>query len=279
LGCLGGLSPSAASAGPWVPEPGEGYAKLWVKWLYGFGLRDGDGTYYELGTYNELFVSTYGEVGLVRNLAMYWHTDLLRTFYLEDLTTGSPDVHAGPGDPALGFRYQLVSAGRFVSAIEAFTRAPLASGDPVQPVLSREEGNPQIGELRIGAGAWDVGGGVSVGYGWDRFYAAASGAVIYRSEGYDDVITWTAEGGYNGGNGFAIRARLTGFHSLGNGSAPYPLSPSGQGNGTNYVGFAIETDWELWPTTFVGVTFEGGIAAIRRQTGGPVIDVYVAKKF
>jgi hypothetical protein len=114
LGCLGGLSPSAASAGPWVPEPGEGYAKLWVKWLYGFGLRDGDGTYYELGTYNELFVSTYGEVGLVRNLAMYWHTDLLRTFYLEDLTTGSPDVHAGPGDPALGFRYELVSAGRFV---------------------------------------------------------------------------------------------------------------------------------------------------------------------
>jgi hypothetical protein len=27
--------PSQAEAGPWVPEVGHGYAKLWMKWLYG----------------------------------------------------------------------------------------------------------------------------------------------------------------------------------------------------------------------------------------------------
>jgi len=272
------LVPGHASAGPWVPDPGEGYVKLWLKWFYGVGIRDGDGTFCEIGTYNELFLATYGEVGLMPGLGMYWHSDLVRTFYLEDPTTGTTEAHAGIGDPAVGFRYQLVSGGRFVMAAEAWTRLPLANGDPVQPVVNARDGSV-IGGLTVGAGALDIGGGLSMGYGWDHFYAAAFGAYIYRSHGYDHVINWTAEAGYGGRSGFSIRGRVTGFHSLGNGSAPYALSPSGQGNGTNYIGFAIETDWELWPATWLGVSFEGGIAEIRRQAGGPVITVYMAKKF
>jgi hypothetical protein len=34
--------PVGASAGPWTPEPGHGYGKVWVKWLYGFGYHAGD---------------------------------------------------------------------------------------------------------------------------------------------------------------------------------------------------------------------------------------------
>lgn len=271
--------PAPASAGPWVPDPGEGYVKAWLKWFYGFGYHDGDGGTEDYGTYNELFVATYGEVGVVDHLALYWHSDILRTFYLEDPSTGETGVHAGPGDPAVGLRYQFISGGRFVMATEAWARIPLANGDPVQPVIGTAEGNPQIGELRIGAGAVDVGAGLSAGYGWDRFYAAAFGGYILRSGGYDHVIQWTAEGGYGGASGFSIRGRVTGYHSLGNGTAPYHDSPSGLGNGTNYLGFAVETDWELWPANWLGVTFEGGLGALSRQSGGPVISGYWAKRF
>ena len=37
------LAQPAAHAGPWVPSPGEGYAKAWLKWLPGIGYHTGDG--------------------------------------------------------------------------------------------------------------------------------------------------------------------------------------------------------------------------------------------
>ncbi len=47
----------------------------------------------------------------------------------------------------------------------------------------------------------------------------------------------------------------------------------------NYIGFAVEADYQLQPNYFVGLTIEGGIAAITRQTGGPVISLYFAHRF
>ncbi len=271
--------PAPAAAGPWVPDPGEGYVKVWLKFFHGLAYRSGDGNSYDYGPYNELFLATYGEVGVAENLSLYWQSDILRTFYLHDPSSGETGVHAAPGDPAIGFRYQFLSGGRFVMAAEAWGRIPLANGEAVQPVLSTAPGNPQIGELRIGAGAFDLGAGMSAGYGWDHFYTSVFGSYVLRSQDYDHVIQWTAEGGYGGASGFSIRGRITGYHSLGNGTAPYHDSPSGLGNGTNYVGFAIETDWELWPANWLGVSFEGGLFAVSRQSGGPVISLYWAKRF
>src|SRR5690606_25305860 len=50
---------SEAAAGPWAPEPGHGYAKLWLRYLYGFDYRAGDGTTYGYGAYHEASLSVY----------------------------------------------------------------------------------------------------------------------------------------------------------------------------------------------------------------------------
>lgn len=276
--------PSRAAAGPWVPEVGHGYAKLWMKWLYGYGFNDGTQTHTDFGGYNELFLATYGEVGLVHEdeigLAAVWHTDLLRTFYLRDQRTNELGIHVAPGDPAVGLRLRFLKLDRFRMAFQSMIRAPLASGDEVQPVYSTDPPHEEIGRLRVGTGSWDFPLELSLGYGFDSgFYLAGSGGYMIRSEGYDHVVTWTAEGGMSTSSGFGIRGRFTGFHSIGNGSAPGHLSPSGQGNGTTYVGFAIETDWQFVERWYVGVAFEGGFFLVRRQTGGPVVDLYLATRF
>ncbi|MCA9583096.1 MAG: hypothetical protein KC416_14960, partial [Myxococcales bacterium] len=70
--------------------------------------------------------------------------------------------------------------------------------------------------------------------------------------------------------------RVTSLSPLKNGSARRDESPSGIGNGTSYIGFAMEFDYEFVERWYIGMTFEGGVANIRRQTGGPVLTAYLA---
>lgn len=77
----------------------------------------------------------------------------------------------------------------------------------------------------------------------------------------------------------AGRARVTGHYALGNGDAPPDETPSGLGNGTSYTGAALEGDYRIGDRWFVGLSLEGGLFLIQRQTGGPVVSVYLATKF
>jgi hypothetical protein len=119
---------------------------------------------------------------------------------------------------------------------------------------------------------------VSAGYAWDHFYLAGSVGYLLRTDGYDHAIAWTAEGGGTTGR-FGVRVRLTGRHPVDAESAPRHSSPSGIGNGTQYAGFAVESDYRIGERWFVGLTLEGGLFLIQRQAGGPVISVYGAAKF
>ena len=273
------VPPSPAMAGPWTPEPGEGYAKVWLKWLPGFGYHGGDGETHDYGAYHELFVNAYAEIGVVDSLAAWIHAPLLQTFTLTDPSTDETDVHVSFGDPAAGLRWSFLSMGRFVFALDGGVRAPLANGDPVQIVRARAAPHDEIGALRVGNGAWDFSAGLGAGFGGDGYYLALGGGYIARTNDYDHDLYWTAEGGLRFLERWATRLRLTGRHPLGNGSAPRHESPSGIGNGTSYVGFALEGDYEVVDRWHLGVTFEGGLAAVRRQTGGPVISLYGATKF
>lgn len=276
------LSASPAAAGPWAPDQNHGYVKLWLKYLYGFDFHAGDGNTYGYGAYHEAFVSAYAEVGLVDDLALVLHAELLRTFHLEDPRDGSYQSHVTPGDPLLGLRWQFLQEGRFVMAVEGGLRAPFARAAEVQTVYGTDEGNPPVGRLRIGAGAWDV--PVSLGTGWaeDRWYVAGSAGYVVRSEGYDHQLTWTAEAGATLAAVFGVRGRVVGVHSLDvwfGEEAPGHESPSGIGNGTGYVGFAVEGDWQLEPGWYLGLTVEGGLFFLSRQTGGPVVSLYLAHAF
>ena len=279
LALLSLLAPSRATAGPWTPEPGEGYAKLWIKWLPGFGYHAGNGDTYDYGAYHELFLATYGELGLADGLALTWHTELVRFFSLDDPRTGESDAHLAPGDPALGLRWRFLRADRFVMAVEASLRAPLASDDPAQTVYADAPGNPEIGRLRIGSGVFDVTALVSGGYGWDRTYVAAGAGWVARTGGYDHALVWTAELGGTFSETLSGRIRLSGYHSIRTGDDPRDESPSGIGNGTSYTGVAIEGEWQFTERWYLGLTLEGGALGVRRQTGGPVISPFLATRF
>jgi hypothetical protein len=274
--------PGRAAAGPWAPRPGHGYVKLWAKYLYGFGYHAGDGSTYGYGAYHEAFLAAYAEVGLVDRVALVFHSDIVRTFHLEDPRNGRYSSHLSPGDPALSVRWQFLALGRFVAAAELGVRAPFARPGPVAPVYATETGNPQVGALRIGAGVWDVPARLAAGYAWDRFYVAGAAGYVLRTGGYDHVLTWSAEGGVTLGRDFALRARVVGYHSLDvwiGDRAPGHESPSGIGNGTTYLGFALEGDYQFRPDWFVGFTAEGGAGVLSRQTGGPVVTAYLAARF
>jgi hypothetical protein len=274
------LLPTRALAGPWTPEPGHGYVKLWTKWLPGFGYHDGSGETIDYGAYHELFVSTYGEVGFADGWALFWHSDIVRFFSLTDPRTDRANSHVAPGDPALGLRVRFLRAGRFVMAAAASARAPLADGDPVQEVVATEGAMPVIGELRVGTGEWDFASQISAGYGWDRFYLAGGLGYTVRTGGYDHGLSWSVEGGTSLSDvPLSFRLRIQGLHPIDTGDAPRHNSPSGIGNGTQYTGYALEADWELTQRWWLGLTFEGGLFAIRRQTGGPVLVLYGATKF
>ncbi|MGD8860874.1 MAG: hypothetical protein PVI30_12760 [Myxococcales bacterium] len=266
-----------AQAGAWVPEPGDGYLKLWTKWLYGFGYHDGDDETIDYGSYDELFLSTYGEYGVLPGLALTWHLDLVRSAFLEDPRSGDRSGHATPGDPRLGARFELLRSGRFALAGELTGLAPLADSDPLQKFVY--EDGTVAGALRLGAGVWEAGARLSAGLGLDGYYAQAGAGYLWRSDDYDDVIQFSLEGGLDITSKLASRLRVVGHLALESGDAPYSENPAGVGNGVSYVGFALEADYALRPGWYLGGTLEGGVIAIRRQTGGPVFTLYAAHAF
>jgi hypothetical protein len=280
------LIATPAAAGPWVPEVGTGYGKVGLRWLPGFAYFPGPEHAAEegwigpqwYGSYNELFVETYAEFGVAPGVAVTFGDQVLRTFFLVDPRTGDTGPHASTGEPGLGFRVSLIRSGRFASSAELAVRAPLSSSDPVQDVIGTSEGHPTIGDLQIATGVWEVQGTLSAGIGWDRGYLAWTAGVAGRGGGYDTLVVWTVEGGRPMGRQGRVqgRVRISGQHPLGDGSAPYHRSPSGIGNGTRYLAFTLELERRVATHLSVGGSLAGGLGPVARQTGGPVLTVYLA---
>ncbi|MBX3251022.1 MAG: hypothetical protein KF901_27845 [Myxococcales bacterium] len=272
-------SPSVARAGAWVPEPGHGYVKLWTKYLWGFSYIDGAGDSSRLGRYHELFVSTYGDVGVGPRLALYWHADLLRTFYLGDPSDGSVSRHAAPGDPQVGARLRLWRSERGSLAAALGVRAPFARGDVVAPVRAYRAPHDELGGLRVGSGVWELEGRVAFGYAFDAVYVAFSAGYQWRASSFDDRLLWSAEVGGSFARRWGWRARASGAHSLPTGDAPRAESPSGMGNGSSWAGLALELDRRLVREWYLGAVIEGGLFHLRRLSGGPVVSLAVSTQF
>ena len=280
LVALGAAVPNVARAGAWSPQPGSGYAKVWLKYLPGFSYADGEGESHDYGKYHELFLNAYGELGLAPGLAVSAHVPFFKFFSLEKPASGEQVRAATVGEPTFALRYQWLSAGRLAASVEAigalnmtFVRGDDRDNEPYQ--FQDENGAP-LGRLRIGANTWDVGGKVAVGYGFDRWYLAGDAGYLHRTNDYDDAVLYQAEVGGNLRGKWHGRFRIIGYHSLDTGEpAVRHNSPSGIGSGTRYTGFALELEYEFLPGQRVGLTSEGG-GNLRRQTGGPVTTLYWA---
>ncbi len=270
---------SRAHAGAWVPAPGHGYAKLWMKYFWGWGLMDGARNVRRYDSYHELFVATYGDVGLAPRLAFFWHSDLVRTFHLGDARDGSVRRHAAPGDPQLGLRVGLLQRDRAALAFEAGVRAPFARGGARQTVYAAREPHEAIGELRVGNGVFELEGRLAFGYGFDAVYVAFAAGYQWRAEDFDDRVLWSAELGWSFSDDWASRVRASGAHSLRLESAPRANSPSGMGNGSSWAGLAWELERRLIGRWYASLVIEGGLFGLRRLSGGPVASLGVATHF
>ena len=278
LALAGAVWPVTATAGPWTPEPGGGYAKVQARWLPGIGwFGEPDAPPVMYGIYNEVFLGGfYAEVGLVPRLSIAAHSDGVRLFFLQDPRDDSVSSHVSFGEPTLTMTVQPVQAGRFALSVAAHIKAPGAPNDVVADVVSLD--GDVIGGLRVGTGVLEGGLTVNAGLGFGRVYFAGSVGGVGRGGGWDSVLQWSAEGGFDVGKALAthLRVRLAGFHPLGNGTTPYHASPSGIGNGTAYVAFTIEVERRISERVALGFSVAGGLAPVRRQTGGPVLTGYLA---
>lgn len=272
------LSPNHASAGAWSPEAGHGYLKLWSRYFFGYDYIDGNGHSQSLHRYHELSLATYGEYGFGRGVALVWQTDLVHVYTLVDPRDDSRHAHVAPGDPMLALRYALFHSDRVSASLQLGVRAPIASDSPQQTVYGSASSNPRIGELTIGSGVWDIGGEAAIGYGFDHGYLQGGVSLLGRTGGFDDVIEFSLEGGGNPNENLGLRARLVGHLPIDTGNAPNHTSPSGVGNGTRYLGIALEAERRITNDWFLGGTIEGGAGLVRRQAGGPVFTLYVAHK-
>jgi hypothetical protein len=280
------LLAGSATAGPWVPDPGQGYAKIGLRWLPGFfyfpgpehAAEEGWSGPQPYGAYHELFVETYAELGVAPGFALTFGDQLLRTFALADPRTGEVRGHASPGEPSLGLRVGLIRTGRFASSVELAVRAPLLPGDPVQEVIGTADGHPTVGALQIATGVWEFQGVLSAGFGWDRGYLAWTAGLVGRGGHFDTSLVWSVEGGRPLGKRGLVQGRLrfTGQHPLGDGAAPYHRSPSGIGNGTRFLAFTVEIEREVAEHLSIGGSLAGGMGPVARQTGGPVLSFYLA---
>lgn len=274
------LASHAAHAGPWVPDLGHGYVKLGARWLPGIGLHGGDGTTTAYGPYHELTGSVYGEFGVASHVAVWAYAPFVQVFSLGDPRSGATSTTVTPGDSALGVRVGLWQNTPWVVSAGLTLRVPIARAEPVATVFASDAPHAEVGALRVGSGVFDAGAEVSIGRSLGgSWYTAATVGGMFRTGGYDPTVQWSAEVGNRFSPRLAARLRLYGTHAIPVGDAARETSPSGIGSGTSYTGFGLEGEYRVWRWLDVGLGLQGGIVGVRRQSGGPVIDLYLASAF
>lgn len=264
-------------AGGWTLPRNGGYAKFWLRWQAADGVLSGhngpDGNRMPSGNYNEIFFNAYGEYGLAERLTLVGFWPVVTSFHMSGINKYN---YTGTGDISLGLRWGIIQH-RAVLALQLTATAPLANSSIARPFYNIETGE-RIGALRVGAGVWDLEPRLQAGYGWNRGHAGAEIAYKYRSNDYLPVLSISAEGGRRLGEALYGTFRAGMVEPLGTSAAPLDNSPSGIGNGTEYVGFALEVDWQRSANLSLGLTLEGAFT-FSRQTGGPVMSVYSAWKW
>jgi len=264
-----------ALAGAWTQEPGGGYAKLGVRWQAALGpfddYHDALGEVHHMGDYQELSAVGYGEVGVAEGLTLLggwapvagygWSAGVNRY------------AHVGTSDPMVGARVGLIRRS-FVLSLQPTLTAPLADGQLRRPFVDAQTGRP-LGELRVGAGVWDVGLRAQLGYSWRSAWLGGELGGSWRSGGYRDTASAQLELGGHLSERWLGLVRLLYLAPVGGTTAPLDNSPSGIGNGARYPGFAGEVSRSVSDLLSVGFIEEGSFF-YARQGGGPVSRLYMA---
>ena len=151
---------------------------------------------------------------------------------------------------------------------------PIARASLRHQVVDVDSG-ATVATLRVGAGVLDWDNVLQVGWAFSGGYLGGELGYRWRSGGFQGGVDFTAEGGVRLVEPLMLIVRLPNFWSVGPTSAMLDESPSGIGNGTRYLGFALELDWRHTESFSTGFIVEGAYK-YERQGGGPVLSAYGA---
>lgn len=154
---LGVLQPPPALASPWVPAPGEGYAKVSMGYATSGLFFDDSGSLEGASQYHGGDITAYGELGIAPYVGLFGVTQLL---YRGQDGSGA---ELGLGDLTIGARLSAKSTALAFSVDWRFT-LPLSNGDR-QPLHTTRVTST---ELRANVG---------IGRSWGYSYAS-SGVVV-----------------------------------------------------------------------------------------------------
>lgn len=242
------MAPRAASAGPWVKEPGSSYVKL------AGGVFSSDKAFDRQGNlvdpnyaYSHQAVSTYAEIGIFPSVALQFSVPFLSS--TNELNERTRYKRWGAGDLDLAVQISLKD-GPCAASIAPGARIPLYEGTVGADATASTMGQGATGVERytpaLGDGSVDLVAIGSVGcslYPVPAWVTAQAGPRI-RLSGFGDGVDYAVDGGiFVWPERLALTARVGGVQRFGDGNERPTKSYLTVGGGVIlnvWNGFALE---------------------------------------
>lgn len=256
------LAPDVAQAKAWTQPEGDGYAKVWLRGIFGGDAFLADGEIAESGGYADVSLRHYVEYGLTDKWTL--------------LTYGAPAGFASYGDEssayvgplAVGLRRGLTDGPFQVAAEAHYGYAPPVGDDDLAPAGSALRYFPTV-DTHFAVGE------LQAGYGFDWGWTVVSAGVQWNSnDDVDTAVIGLAQLGVKLSRTVYLDVHLVPYEPLGD---VEETNVAGTGQ-TRYLGFGIGASW--WVTDSVGLSASfDGAAYAESNAATPSFSVGVEGRF
>ncbi len=219
------VGPATAAAGPWVPEPGDGYLKLSGSYFDATGVYDREGRKLDAEySYSHAAVRAYGEVGLAPHVGLSASVPWMRS-QNADKTSQAKYIKTGLGDLDLALQGGK-TIGNVAISVVGQVRVPLYSETisaeaPSPQSLNQQELERQRYVPALGDGSVDVTARLEAGLSLHPFpgWVTVSGGPKFRFQGFGDGFEYAASAGaYLVPDRLAVTLRASGVERFSSGN-------------------------------------------------------------
>ncbi len=219
------VGPATAAAGPWVPEPGDGYLKLSGSYFDATGVYGREGRRLDTDySYSHAAVRAYGEVGLAPHVGLSASVPWLRS-QNADKTSQAKYIKTGLGDLDLALQAGT-TIGNAALSVVGKVRVPLYSETisaeaPSPQALSQQELARQRYVPALGDGSVDVTARLEAGLSLHPFpgWVTVGGGPKVRFQGFGDGVEYSASAGaYLVPDRLAVTLRASGVERFSGGN-------------------------------------------------------------
>lgn len=256
------MVPASAHAKAWTPSEGDGYAKVWLRGLFGNSAFFADGSVKPVESFQDVSLRHYIEYGLTNDWTLLSHGapagfasyDANSTAYVGPIAVGvRRGFRAGPVQLGAEFQYG------FAPPLGNTDLA--AAGSPVsyRPAVQNHFG---VGELQAG---------YDLGWGW---MVGSAGFQFNSADTVDPAITGFAQLGVKLTDAWLVDAHAGVYQPV---EEVTVTNVSGVGQ-TRYIGFGLGVSW--WMSESIGLSAGvDGAAATQSNASTPSFTTGVQAKF